>query len=111
MTKKKPYYPNNWKAIKDTPPEYFESDSPLLFEDFMEWKTQGWDIAASYCCVIREINSKTGKIKEHTYTNPKKAKRKMFKLMKKDREFIIADSQQITQMKPEWVLDDDDSTV
>ena len=109
--RKKKYFPNNWRAIKETPSECFETDQPLLFDDFMEWKMEGWELAASHCCVIRETNTKTGKIKEHTYTCPKKANKKLLKLMDKEREFIIADRNQLTEMQPEWVKDDDDSTV
>ena len=108
--RKKKYFPNNWKAIKDTPSECFETKKPLTFEAFMEWKNEGWEIMQDYH-LIREMNPKTGKIKEHTFDNPKKAKKKMLKLMAKDREFIIANDLQITEMKPEWIIDDDNSTV
>ena len=103
--KKKKYYPNNWKAIKNTPSEYFETDEPLLFEDFMDWKNEGWELMQDHY-VIRETNTKTGKIKEHTFDDPKKAKKKMIKLMSKDRELIVADDYQITHLKPEWITDD-----
>ena len=106
MKKKKKYYPNNWKAIKDTPSEYFETEQPLLFDDFMEWKTEGWELLSSHCCVIREINRKSGKVTEHTYSDPKKARKKMHKLMEKDREFLVADTNQISHLKPEWITDD-----
>ena len=108
--RKNKYFPNNWKAIKETPSECFATKDPLTFEQFMEWKNEGWEIMQDHY-VIRETNTKTGKIKEHTFDNPKKAKKKMLKLMAKEREFLVADDFQITDMKPEWTPDDDNSTV
>ena len=64
MPKKKPYYPNNLKALKDAPVEAFES---IEYDEFMDWKISGWEIPSSVACVIREENYVTGKITEHVY--------------------------------------------
>ena len=102
MSKRKPYYHNNWKQYKDAPDKFF---IPLAFDDFMDWKNEGWELMQDHY-VIRETNTKTGKIKEHTFDNPKKAKKKMIKLMSKDRELIVADDMQISHLKPEWITND-----
>ena len=38
--KKRKYYPNNWQAIKDCPPNYFPS---MPFDEFREWKVFGYN--------------------------------------------------------------------
>ena len=41
MMPKKPYLPNNWRALKETPDEYFRdpaSNKTFTFEEFMDWK-------------------------------------------------------------------------
>ena len=101
MTKKKRYYPNNWKAIKDTPSEYFQAEDPLSFEEFMDWKLGGWELPSSVCCIIRESDPKTKKVKEHVYSKPAYAKKKILKLMEKEREFTIVDEVNIHQMYPD----------
>ena len=100
MTKKKRYYPKNWKAIKDTPSEYFKAEDPLTFEEFMDWKLGGWELPSSVCCIIRESDPKTKKVKEHVYSKPSYAKKKILKLMEKEREFTIVDEANIHQMYP-----------
>jgi hypothetical protein len=61
MPKKKPYYPNNLKALSKAPSHYFEQ---IPYNDFMDWKIAGWEIPASVACMIREECLDTGKIKE-----------------------------------------------
>ena len=98
MTKKKPYFANNWRAIKDTPSEHFAQYDgagnyiPLSFEDFMEWKLQNWELCSSHCCVIRETNLKTGKVSEYTYKRPQAAHKKINEITKAgESEFIVCD--------------------
>ena len=91
MTKK--YFPNNWKEIRDAPDDCFSSpdpNNPLTFEDFMEWKLNGWEFPSSVACVIREHDVKTGKVKEHIYSKPKWANKKIKQLLIKGHEFTIA---------------------
>jgi len=78
MTKKKRYYPNNWKAFKDTPDEAFE---PIEFDVLMEWKIGGYEIPQSVAALVREKNLDTGKIKEYVYKYRHAAKKKCRKLM------------------------------
>ena len=64
MPKRKPkYFPNNWKAYKDSPDEFF---IPLSYNDFFNWKVMGWALPSSVACVIRE--EKNGKISERIYS-------------------------------------------
>ena len=64
MPKRKPkYFPNNWKAYKDSPDDFF---IPLSYNDFFNWKVMGWALPSSVACVIRE--EKNGKISERIYS-------------------------------------------
>ena len=107
---KKPYFPNNWRAFKDAPDEAFEHpDGPLSFAQFMEWRTYGYELPSSVCCIIR-ANTKNGKIKEYTYQRGSAANKKIKQLMESNTEFIVCDSENITHLEPQWT-DDDDSTL
>ena len=69
MPKKRPsnrrpkYFPNNWKAYKDSPDEFF---IPLTYKDFFNWKVMGWVLPSSIACVIREETD--GYISEKIYS-------------------------------------------
>tara|TARA_B000000609_G_C24056697_1_gene284308 strand:+ start:233 stop:553 length:321 start_codon:yes stop_codon:yes gene_type:complete len=78
MTKRKKYFPNNWKPIKDAPEEAFP---PIEFEDFMDWKIGGYEIPQDVACLLRVKNLDTGKVKEHVYQLRHAAKKKCRKLM------------------------------
>ena len=81
--KPKTYFPNNWRAIKEAPCEIFD-EMALEFDVFMEWRGDGWELPPGICCVIREQNSKTFKVKEHVYKRPHAARSKLKKLLTKD---------------------------
>ena len=95
--KKQPYFHNNWKNLKDVPAEYFDS---IEFEEFMDWKIGGWELPSSVCCIIRESDPKTKKVKEHIYSKSHFAVKKINSLMDKGKEFTICDEVQIHQMYP-----------
>ena len=61
--KRRKYFPNNWKAYKDSPDEFF---IPLTYKDFFNWKVMGWALPSSVACVIREETD--GKISEKIYS-------------------------------------------
>ena len=104
MTKK--YFPNNWSRISKVPHQYFES---IEYDDFMDWKMNGWDIPESHDCIIRTINCKTGKIKEFVYQQHKSARKKVAKLiMEQEEEFVIATHDHIQHMKPYKYLTDNE---
>ena len=88
--KKKKYYPNNWKAIKDAPDEAFALDEgqPLSFEEFMLWKFGNWELDDDVNCIIR-VHTKR-KVKEYVYSNKKWANKKIRELLVKGHEFTIA---------------------
>ena len=104
MTKKKPYYPNNWKKLKDVPDELFES---IGYDDFMNWKIGGYEIPSSICCIIRERNLKTGKIKEHVYSRGSAARRKIKQLVDAgETEFTVVDDEQVNHLYPKYIDDE-----
>ena len=61
--KRPKYFPNNWKAYKDSPDEFF---IPISFKDFFNWKVMGWALPSSIACVIREETD--GYISEKVYS-------------------------------------------
>ena len=109
MSKKKKYFPNNWKRLKDVPASYFE---PIEFDEFMDWKIGGYEIPSSVKCIIRETNLSTGKVKEYTYSRHGDAQNKIDDILKKgESEFVVCDEDEIHYLYPKHLDDDDDSTV
>ena len=103
--KKKPYFPNNWDAYNEVDPELFED---LPFEQFMDWKVAGWELPSSVACIIRDLNLRTGKIKEYVYQKPAAAKKKLEQRMESgDCEFIVADHDTVHFLTPKWEDYDD----
>ena len=68
--KKPKYFPNNWKAYKSSPDEFF---IPLTYNDFFNWKVMGWALPSSIDCIIREETN--GKITEKVYSQSKAARK------------------------------------
>ena len=105
MSKKKPYYPNNWQAIKDAPDSIFV---PLEFEDFMDWKMCGWELPSSVEAIIRQKNLKTGKIKEYTYNTKAGAKKRAARIMKEgNSEYMVCTHDDLAHMFPKDLIKDD----
>ena len=101
MPKKKPYFPNNWKAIKDADYRWFES---MPVEQFFEWKIEGWEIPSSVACIIRETNISTGKVTEHVYSKASSAHKKMTSIMNKgESEFIVCDHSEVAHLYPKYI--------
>ena len=101
----KRYYPNNWEQYKDAPDEMFERH---LFDEVMEWKVAGWELPSSVCCIIRVRDSKTYKIKEHTYMKESAAQNKVRQLMKTpDIEFTVCNHDAIHHVSPADLFEDD----
>ena len=104
MPKKRPsnkrpkYFPNNWKAYKESPDEFF---IPLTYKDFFNWKVMGWALPSSVACVIRE--EKNGKISEKIYSQSQSARNYLEKQMSnKDTNtiFTIADEHSVQVLYP-----------
>ena len=104
MAKKK-YFPNNWQAFKDQPEQFFV---PLDFEDFMDWKINGWEIPSSIACIIREQNIKTGKVTEHVYSRLSNANKRANKIMKEGKsEFLVCTHDDIGHIYPKQLKRED----
>tara|TARA_R100000152_G_scaffold17858_1_gene9515 strand:- start:220 stop:537 length:318 start_codon:yes stop_codon:yes gene_type:complete len=102
---KKPYYPNNWKAYKDTPDELFDS---IEYEDFMTWKIAGWEIPSSVQCIIRERNLRTGKISEKIYARKDAAENALRRQMEQgESEFVVCHDSAIVNILPEDYYEED----
>ena len=104
--KKRKYFPNNWKAIKNAPSEYFED---LPFEEFMDWRGEQWQLPSSIECIIREQNIKTGKVKEYVYVTKGHAQRKVNSIMRKgESEFFLVDKEGMHHLFPKELFNDRD---
>tara|TARA_R100001594_G_scaffold88782_1_gene123079 strand:- start:394 stop:816 length:423 start_codon:yes stop_codon:yes gene_type:complete len=75
--KKPKYFPNNWKAYKESPDQFF---IPLTYNDFFNWKVMGWALPSSIECIIREETN--GKISEKVYSQSKAAQKYLDTAMK-----------------------------
>ena len=99
MKNKRPkYFPNNWKAYKESPDEFF---IPLTYKDFFNWKVMGWVLPSSVACVIRE--EKDGKISEKIYSQSHAANNYLTKEMSDKKNttiYTIADDKQVQVLYP-----------
>ena len=77
----------------------------------MTWKVAGWELPSSVYCIIREMNLKTGKVKEHTYQRKHAARAKVEQLLSTpDTEFVVADNESIHHLLPgDYAELDDDN--
>ena len=99
MPKKPKYFPNNWKAYKESPDEFF---IPLTYKDFFNWKVMGWALPSSVACLIRE--EKDGKITEKVYSQSQSADRYLTKQMadrKNTTIYTIADDDKVLVYYPD----------
>ena len=107
MAKNKGYFPNNWQAFKDQPEQFF---LPLDFEDFMDWKINGWEIPSSVACIIREQDIKTGKVTEHVYSRLSNANKRANKIMKEGKsEFLVCTHDDIGHIYPKHLRNNGDN--
>ena len=99
MPNKRPkYFPNNWKAYKESPDEFF---IPLTYKDFFNWKVMGWVLPSSIACVIRE--EKDGKISEKIYSQSQSANNYLTKQMSDKNNtaiYTIVDDKQVQVLYP-----------
>ena len=96
--KRPKYFPNNWKAYKDSPDEFF---IPLTYKDFFNWKVMGWVLPSSVACVIRE--EKDGKISERIYSQSQSADNYLTKQMldkNNNTTFTIVDGNSVQVLRP-----------
>ena len=105
MPKKKPYFPNNWKMIKDSPPKWFGT---LDYDEFMDWKIAGWEIPSSVAAIIREQDLESGKVKEYVYSTIAGANKRALKIMKNSKsEFTVATHDDLAHMYPQGTIKND----
>jgi hypothetical protein len=94
----KKYYPNNWQAIKDAPPEAFKS---LPFYDFYEWRILNWELPKQVSYIIRERNLETDEIREHVYRQHAAARKKCVELFKRgDTEITVVNDEAVHHVNP-----------
>ena len=97
--KRPKYFPNNWKAYKESPDEFF---LPISFKDFFNWKVMGWALPSSIACVIREENE-YGDISEKVYSQSAAAQKYLdSKTADKNMKtiFTIVDGNSVQVLRP-----------
>ena len=103
MAKKK-YFAHNWQEFKDSDDSMFH---PHTFEELMSWKVAGWQIPSSVCCIIRETDLDTKKTKEHVYSKPAYAKKKIMSLIDKGNlQITVCEENDIHYLLPEEFFDE-----
>ena len=106
MPKKKPYLPNNWANYKQAPDQFF---LPIPYDEFVDWKINGWEIPSSVACIIREQDIKTGKVTEHVYSRLSNANKRANKIMKEGKsEFLVCTHDDIGHIYPKHLRDNGD---
>ena len=104
MTKKKKYFPNNWRAFKEQPDRFF---LPIEYEEFVQWKINGWMLPSSVACIIREEDPATGRISEKVYSRPQAAQKYLTEQMDKDAKvFTICDDEAVHILMPKYMIDE-----
>jgi len=96
--KRSKYFPNNWKAYKESPDEFF---LPISYKDFFNWKVMGWVLPSSIACVIRE--ERDGKISEKIYSQSRSANNYLTKQMSDKTNttvYTIVDDKQVQVLYP-----------
>ena len=94
--RKRNYYPNNWKQYKDSPDDMFINHT---YEEFMDWKIEGWYLPSSVSCIIREDNRITGKVTEHVYKRQGDARNKARAIMEAgESDFTVCTRDAIKQV-------------
>ena len=92
MTRK--YFPNNWRAVKDTPDRHFP---PLSYEDFEDWKIHGYMIPDSITGMLRITSPITGKVQEKIYTSPYYCRKRIAQCIKNNEEFVLCTDEGLYQ--------------
>ncbi len=109
MTNKRRYYPNKVKRLRAIPAHMFE---PIEYEEFVQWKLEGWEIPSNVLCIIREQDTKSGKVREFTYKREHAARKKTKEIMDAGNHFTICTANELQHMKPmeDWADDDYENT-
>ena len=97
---KKKYFPNNWRAIKDTPSQFFMS---MPYEQFEDWKIYGYMLPASVFSLVR-TKDKDGKVEEFTYNTPHHTKKRISKSIKENKEIYLCTMEGMYHLMPDELL-------
>ena len=97
---KKKYFPNNWRAIKDSPDKYFPS---MPYEQFEDWKIYGYQIPASVFGLVRTMD-KDGKVEEFTYNTLHHCKKRLSKSIKENKEIYLCTMEGMYHLMPDELL-------
>jgi len=97
---KKKYFPNNWRAIKDSPDKYFPS---MPYEQFEDWKIYGYQIPASVFGLVR-TKDKDGKVEEFSYNTPYHCKKRISKSIKENKEIYLCTMEGMYHLMPDELL-------
>ena len=95
--KKRKYYPNNWDAIKQCPPNYFPA---MEYEDFREWKVFGYQLPSSHYAVVRIDDRDKGTIVEYTYKTEHHTKQRLKKEMTGNKHVTVATMDGVYHLMP-----------
>ncbi len=107
MSKKEPYFHNNFEAYRAAPHQFFES---IDFEEFMDWKMMGWEIPSSVAAIVREQDLNTGEVKEYIYNTISGANKRCKRIMKESKsEFLVCTHDDIAHMFPTTKIKEGDS--
>ena len=93
---KKKYFPNNWRAVKDTPDKFFMS---MPYEQLEDWKIYGYQIPESVFAIIR-MKDKDGKYTEKYYNTEAGAKNCITKCMDENKEIYMCTMEGMYHLKP-----------
>lgn len=95
MTRK--YFPNNWRAIADSPDEFFPN---LSYEEFESWKIHGYMIPDSVDSMMRITDPKTGRITEKIYSSHHHCRQRIKKAITNGEEFVLCTNEGLYHLKP-----------
>jgi|TARA_A100001388_G_scaffold227384_1_gene178748 hypothetical protein len=95
--KRRKYFPNNVRALQDTPDAYFVS---IPYEDLISWKIHGYEIPDSVYCVFRTRNMETGKVEEHYYNTEHHAKKRLKRSIESGLEITMVSNDGLYHLRP-----------
>ena len=94
---KKKYFPNNWRAIKDTPDQFFIA---MPYDQLEDWKIYGYELPDSVHSIVRTKDEETGKVKEFYYNTERGTKQRMKRAMKDNQEMYVCTMEGMFFLKP-----------
>jgi len=95
------YFPNNIKAIQEAPDFCF---LPLAYDEFMEWKINGYELPESVFCLMRIRNYETQLIEEKYYNTRHYAKKRLAKCIEDGSEVTLVSNEGCYHIDPKTVF-------